>query len=64
MTPFERISLIHQITFQVLDTNAKDSGYKDWKDMQEKLNIEKGQALLMEELIRSAQNKLEGRLRK
>jgi len=62
MNPFHKISLIHQITFQVLDDNAKESGYKDWKDMQDKLEIERGQALLIEELIRKAQNKFDSKV--
>jgi len=62
MTPFQIVNIIHKITFQVLDKNARDSGFNDWKDMQEKLNIEKGQAFLIEELIRSAQNKLFSKL--
>jgi hypothetical protein len=62
MIEFDNISLIHKIVFQTLDKHAKDSGYKDWKDMQEKNNIKKPQSFMIEELIRSALNKLDSEI--
>lgn len=59
MTPFELTQLKHKIVFQTLDELARKSGYKDWNEMKFKNKVEKPQSFMIEELIRSALNKLD-----
>ncbi len=59
MKSIEKIQFIEKILFDSLDKKANKNGYKDWKDMKLKLNIQRWQSAFVEETIRLALNKLD-----